>query len=545
MYSLFFRNIFKELLMVSNKRIRVFMSCMILFSLVIFSGDISAQDNALNSITAKELHTHLNFIASDEMKGRDTPSPELKMAAKYLAAQVESYGLKPVMFNNSYFQSFDVEISSVDQNETTMEIASGSEKTGFKMMDDFTVSSSKEIFLSGDVVFIGLGVSAPDKGWDDLKDINIKDKIVFILDGNLPEDNELRKSNQYRYRQFYLPRLGAAAVFTIVNNKTEKDFEENGTKLRAGRSSKTAVFRKNRGNSGRRRSSRVTGIVRQKAAADILGISINEIKGMFDKISAGNRVESMDITGKKITCEIKLEKKMEYTRNVVAMVEGTDPVLKNEYVVFGAHYDHTGVNSRGEIYNGADDDGSGTVALLELAQAYMMEKPKRSMIFVWHSGEEKGLWGSDYFTSNSPVPIEKISGMLNVDMCSRNDPNSIYIIGSHFLSDEMDQITKKMNEKYVGMKLDEEYNVKGKRGNFYRQSDHYNYGRYGIPVIFYFSGTHPDLHRPTDTVEKCDFKKMEKTTRLVYVTGREIANLDHMLVLDKDIKKRGKPEDLN
>jgi len=201
--------------------------------------------------------------------------------------------------------------------------------------------------------------------------------------------------------------------------------------------------------------------------------------------------------------------------------------------VFGAHYDHIGMNADGEIYNGADDDGSGTVAILEIAYAFARNKfrPNRSLVFVSHAGEEKGLLGSQFYTQSPLTPIESTVALLNIDMIGRNDPGAVYIIGSNFLSKELHEINEEANE-LVGLKLDYAYNDLNDPNRFYYRSDHYNYAKHGVPVIFYFSGTHEDYHKPTDTIEKIDFAKMEKVTKLVYLTGWKLANLQHRLKKD-------------
>jgi Zn-dependent M28 family amino/carboxypeptidase len=238
---------------------------------------------------------------------------------------------------------------------------------------------------------------------------------------------------------------------------------------------------------------------------------------------------------------VGIRKYKDYTSNVVAYVEGSDPVLKNEYVLFGSHHDHVGARE-GRIYNGADDNGSGTVAMLELAQAVMLEKPRRSVIFVWHTAEEKGLWGSNYFVANSPVPVEKMSAELNMDMLCRNDPDSIYLIGSNKLSTDLDAAIHSMNDKHIHLNLDYKYEATDHPDMFFFRSDQYTYIRYGIPSVWFFCGTTEDYHQETDTIEKVDFKKMERVTKLVYLTALEIANKEHMLPLDihPEVKTRGK-----
>jgi hypothetical protein len=231
--------------------------------------------------------------------------------------------------------------------------------------------------------------------------------------------------------------------------------------------------------------------------------------------------------------------------NVLGYVEGTD--LKNELVIVTAHYDHIGT-SGGEVYNGADDDGSGTVALLEMAQAFAQAKaeghgPRRSLLFMPVSGEEKGLLGSEYYSDHPVFPLEATVADLNIDMIGRTDSahsNSgpyVYIIGSDRLSTELHDINEKANKEHVSLSLDYTFNAPDDPNRFYFRSDHYNFARYGVPVIFYFSGVHEDYHQPGDEVEKIRFDLLEQRARLVFATAWELANRTQRIVVDKPLPK--------
>ena len=238
------------------------------------------------------------------------------------------------------------------------------------------------------------------------------------------------------------------------------------------------------------------------------------------------------------------EKKMTRatSSNVLAMIEGTDK--KDEYVFLTAHYDHIG--KRGNVINyGADDDGSGTVTVLEMAEAFAKAKaegngPRRTIIFMTVSGEEKGLWGSEYYSDNPIFPLNKTTVDLNTDMVGRIDPkrkegdstNYIYVIGDNKLSSDLKPISESINKKYTNLELDYKYNDPNDPERIYYRSDHYNFARKGVPILFYFNGTHADYHRPTDTVDKINFKLMEKRAHLIFHTAWEIANREKMLVRD-------------
>jgi Zn-dependent M28 family amino/carboxypeptidase len=230
------------------------------------------------------------------------------------------------------------------------------------------------------------------------------------------------------------------------------------------------------------------------------------------------------------------------SENVVAYIEGSE--FPNEIVVISAHYDHVGVDEQGNIYNGADDDGSGTVAILEIAEAFKKAEkdgfqPRRSILFLHVTGEEKGLLGSDYYTKNPIFPLENTVTDLNTDMIGRidpkheNDPNYIYLIGSDKLSTELHELSEEVNNKYTQFNLDYTYNDENDPNRFYYRSDHYNFAKHNIPVIFYFNGTHADYHKPTDTPEKIEYDLMARRAKLIFYTAWEVANRDDRLLVDK------------
>jgi len=232
-------------------------------------------------------------------------------------------------------------------------------------------------------------------------------------------------------------------------------------------------------------------------------------------------------------------------------------VLKNEYVVCSAHYDHIGLNNNpnatDKVFNGADDDGSGTVSILAMAEALAKapKKPKRSTLFVWHCGEEKGLWGSDFYTSNPTVPITSIITDLNIDMIGRSKPagdtkpankvltgpDEVYVIGSKMQSTQLGQISEKVNAEYLKLAFNYKYDDPNDTERIFYRSDHYNYARKGIPIIFYFDGVHEDYHGLGDEVSKIDFQKMEKIVRTVYLTMWELSGLPKRPVVDKPLNR--------
>ena len=296
---------------------------------------------------------------------------------------------------------------------------------------------------------------------------------------------------------------------------------------------------------------RETGKIGQKMAADYImnhfkniGIPPYKRNTYYQKF----KVES-DRHICKYNCEncdedfiTKLFKKKRLVKgeNVLGYIKGRDK--KDELVIITAHYDHLGKHDT-LLFNGADDNGSGTAALLEIAEAFMIAKkqgngPRRSVLIMPVSGEEKGLLGSKHYTDNPVYPLEKTVANLNIDMIGRIDyyhdaPNYIYLIGSDMLSQELHDISEEINEKYIGLELDYTFNTEDDPNKYYYRSDHYNFAKNNIPVIFYFNGLHDDYHKVTDTLEKIDFKKIETITRLVFLTAWELANRQERVLLNK------------
>jgi Zn-dependent M28 family amino/carboxypeptidase len=255
-----------------------------------------------------------------------------------------------------------------------------------------------------------------------------------------------------------------------------------------------------------------------------------------------NSLSGKDLKGiKPEKIKLKAFQKIEpvETENVLGFIEGTDK--KDEVVIVTAHYDHEGIKC-GEIYNGADDDGTGTVTILELAQAFSFAReegngPRRSILLMTVTGEEKGLLGSKYYVNNPVFPISQTVVDLNIDMIGRidkyhRDENYVYLIGSNRLSSQLHQVSEDVNFKYLGLELDYKYNAPNDPNQFYYRSDHYSFAKKGVPAIFYFSGTHADYHKPTDDIEKIIFSKVEKTARLIFHTAWELANMEERIRVD-------------
>lgn len=279
---------------------------------------------------------------------------------------------------------------------------------------------------------------------------------------------------------------------------------------------------------------RMTGTDGQKLAAEYLRNFYME-QGIKSPIEENNYYQHIPASylGRRITVD---------SENVVAYIRGSEK--PEEVIVMSAHYDHVGKREDGTIYNGADDDGSGTVALLEIAEAFQQavkdgNGPKRSLLFLHVTGEEIGLYGSKYYTEHPLFPLENTVCNLNTDMIGRIDPdkkenpNYIYLIGSDKLSQELHELSETVNDTYINLELDYKFNDENDPNRFYYRSDHYNFAKNNIPIIFYFNGVHEDYHQPTDTPDKIEYELMAKRVQLIFQTAWEVANREERITADK------------
>ncbi|MDD8018974.1 MAG: M28 family peptidase, partial [Bacteroidota bacterium] len=257
---------------------------------------------------------------------------------------------------------------------------------------------------------------------------------------------------------------------------------------------------------------------------------------------------------KKVSVNISVTNDTETTQNIVASLKGSDAAVKDEFVAFGAHYDHlgTGTPVNGDsIYNGADDDGSGTAALLSIAETFAHgSRPKRSLLFVWHCAEEKGLWGSRYFTDNPTIPLNKIVTQLNIDMIGRSKPDTgaashdemltgrheVFVIGSKMMSTDLGKLNEDINASFLKLSLNYKFDDPKDPLRLFFRSDHYNYAKHEIPIIFYFDGLHEDYHKVSDEVGKIDFEKYLNVTKTIFATGWTLANLPKRPAVDKKVE---------
>lgn len=531
------------MLRVSERKICVFV---LLF--MSFFNLAHSQSKGLKSITERELKYHLDFLGAPEFRGRETPSPELEIATLYIGNWLKNNGLKPLMKDGSFYQSVPLTVTSVFQPGTKISIASGRGEKIYYFGKGFGGNFSSGGSYSGSIVFAGLGISDPSTGWDDLKDLDLTGKIVVILDEQQPGYKNILGAtwaSRLNSRLAILRDRGASAVFSVVSPERQKRYDE-GTNIfdyiPTGRIG--TIFDSQRTDfqsSSKPDKSRQTGrpaIAFERAeidheiAAEILGVSKSEIGGMFEMIRKGKQVPSGPVSGTSLRLDVETISYPSTSRNIVAVVEGSDPVLKNEYVVVCGHHDARGIDD-GEIIAGADDNGTAAVALMEIGQALMTERPERSVILAWVTGEEQGMNGSHYFVNNCPVPVEKISACLDMDMLGRNNPDSLFLIGSDLLSSELDASINSVNKKYgINFGFDYRYSNITHPQRVYFRSDHYPFLRFGIPAVWIFCGFTFDYHTQRDVPELIDYNKFLKATKLVYLSAFDIGNRKNLLSLD-------------
>lgn len=459
-------------------------------------------DLYVNTINQTDLKKNLTVLASDQYEGRETAKSGQKKAAKYISEYFKNIGLSYGANDSSYFQHFPVSV----KNPYKVNIKIDGKKINF-LEDFFYVGNFVDTNIKNiEVVYLNYGII--DKNYSDYNNINVEGKIVIIKDG-VPKNLNLDKDwNNWRKKISIAKEKGAIALFTI-----KSDFEERLEILKYYvQNPKMELHNK--------------GIRKKTTSIPNFFISKKVAKEYF-KINKNTKIGEIPI---KVDLNLKINQIL-HSENILGIVEGTDK--KDEYVIISAHYDHLGYDA-GEICNGADDNGSGTVAILQLAKAFAIAKekghsPRRNILFIAFSGEEKGLLGSKYYTNNPIYPLKKTIANLNIDMIGRIDANHtnnnyIYVIGSDKISSDLHEINEQSNKNKIKLELDYTYNDESDPNRFYYRSDHYNFAKNDIPVIFYFSGVHEDYHKPTDDVEKIDFEKIEKTTKLVYYVAWELAN---------------------
>jgi len=473
------------------------------------------------AITPDDLKNHLYTIAGKEMEGRGTPSAGLDRAAGYIENHFRSLGLLPGN-KESYRQTYPLYKDSV--------LGSGIKvnNVSFELNKDYQPSAifnyTADMRFS-EAVFAGYGIV--DGDIDDYKDLDIRGKLVVIVDG-APADYKssvtgFRSPASWYAKYGVAQKKGAAAIVLVA----------------PGFPRKAGPVTNQYSMSGYKKELPANLFTVSTAVGEsILG---DEGKKLFDKMKTSSvpkkvYTANVDLNYSKTTS-------LAYASNVLGVLEGTD--LKDEYVFITGHYDHLGKRDS-VIYYGADDDGSGTTTVLQLATAFAKAKaagkgPRRTIVFMTVSGEEKGLWGSAYYTDHPVFPLDKTTVDLNIDMVGRIDDtrkqgdstNYVYVVGDDKVSSDLKIISEAVNKKYTKVELDYKFNDPKDPERIYFRSDHYNFAKHGVPIIFYYDGMlNADYHKPTDTPDKINYTLMAKRGRLIFHTAWEMANRNDMLKRD-------------
>lgn len=523
-----------------------------------------------SSITATELKEWLSYIASDQLEGRRIYTEGLGLAGAYIADHLKDWGVKPGGDNATYFQSVKVLGVKTSSKATVTVDVNGQTRT-FKDGEGITFPKNmggKQTVNGEQIQFVGYGLQAPAAKADGYADTDVKGKVVVYL-GAAPKVEPAIGFRLITARPRLATEKGAAAVIGPAG-------------LGGGRGGRGAATDTSDFTTVQKYDAPITP---QLTATDeffefLFSASDVKYADLKAKAAAQEPLPTFALKGVKVTVHVDADYtvvRTQLTRNVVGIIPGSDPKLKDTYVAFGAHYDHTGyqeasptAGGRGfggggapggcegqtrptpksgdVINNGADDDGSGTVSLMALAKAYALApKPKRSLLFMWYSGEESGLQGSRYNADYPVVPLEKIVAHLNLDMVGRNrcdketEENVVYLVGSDRISTELHNLSEDANSTMEKpMKLDYEMNDPADPESIYTRSDHYSLASKGIPIIFYTTGLHRDYHYVTDEVDRINFPKMAHIAKLIYSTGEKVANLDHAPVRDNKGPRVGK-----
>ncbi len=500
---------------------------------VLSASNYAAQFAA--NITAAELKSHIEALASDEFEGRETGTEGQRKAAGFIASYLQKIGLPPIGQDSSFFQR--IIFSSESWHNGQIELKLNGQH--YRYLSDFvsfpSTNSNRDEFSTNEVIFLGYGIDDPK--YSDYKGVNVKGKTILIHKAEpVDEEGISRLTGQPTPSEWSLDwrkKLEAAyqhgvSMVLIIDPAVK---------------STVNLYRSTLLNS---RQQMGEGGLPEGRYANNAFISSELVEKIAGSSSAklAQLEEEIKKTGKpahlQLSCNLEMMQKKDLRQligsNVFGFIEGRDPKLKDEIVVVSAHYDHLGKRGN-SIYYGADDNASGTSAVMEIARAFAEAKrqghgPRRSVLCIFFSGEEKGLLGSEFYSEHPVFPLENTVADVNVDMIGRTDkvhegnPNYIYVIGSNRLSTELHDINEAANATFTQLELDYTFNARNDPNRFYYRSDHYNFAKKGIPSIFYFSGVHKDYHQPGDTADKIMFDKTEKVAKLIFHTVWELANRD-------------------
>ncbi len=492
-------------------------------------------------ISGSNLKKHLTIIAGEEMEGRETGTEGQRKAAAYIESHFKKIGLTQVKDLKGYQQFYPLYKDSLISSSLKLGKYTAAYGTDF-ITPANTNENSK--FKGKKIIFIGYGIESPN--YTDYTNVDVKDKVVVFFLGEPKKDGNYIVNGAKRSSEWTFPGLSKklalaaskGAVGAFIINPNQETFTQN----TISNSSKTNVYFP-RGGTDKTIN---YAILTHAMAKNMIGESFD----FGSYLASAKASEPFKINGfeKKFKTSLAIQKYRLTVNasNVVGLVEGSDK--KDEYVFVTGHYDHLG-KSGNKIYYGADDDGSGTVAVMMMAEAFAKAKaegkgPRRTMVFMTVSGEEKGLWGSEYYSDHPFFPLDKTTVDLNIDMIGRIDTerkmddtmNYVYVVGHDKISTDLPIINEAENNKYTNLTLDYKFDDPNDPNRIYFRSDHYNFARKGIPVLFFYDGMlKADYHKTTDTVDKITWDLFEKRARMIFYTAWAMANRDAMLKRDKPL----------
>ncbi len=525
----------------------------------LFVAPLQAQKKGLESINQHDLKQHMLFLSSDELKGRDTGEPGLEVAARYLAVQAEALGLESADPENGYMQPYVIEekVYNWENSHITIFREGADSILNSESFYIFPPTKEEETIIEGEVVFLGYGINDEANNYNDFENIDIEGKVVLIMN-RAPMNKEgtqmqfdHQKWSGMQNMQFKLPALfqqGAKAVLMVFDPKSgfhsiEDQYPGAVKFLGKSRTLKT----EEESNEMQGMSSHFI-LIHRSVADQLLEGSGKSLEALQKEIDKNLEPHSFDLEGTRVNIQLQMQTTDVVVSNVFGLIEGSDPVLKDEVVIYLAHYDHIGTDGKGGVYNGADDNASGTVALIEIAEAYMKEKkrPKRSIGFLWVSAEEIGLFGSQYFADHPLVPNENTAAVINLDMVGRTKSpedaestrsgltimggDSIKVIGG-LQSKVLMEINRKSLEE-MNLVGNYTYNDLNHSERYFYRSDHISFARKDIPVLFYSTGTHRDYHMITDEEKLIDYDKFLRMTRFCYKAGFNVAQYKDSIEVD-------------
>jgi len=478
---------------------------------------------AIESITAREIGGHLRFLASDLMKGRDTASPEARLAAEYLAAHLFAAGAQPLgdqgTGGRTYFQKFPLDVvtplSEGSELELTLDLAGAKRILACKLGDDYAIRPAGVAGgeIDSEVVFAGFGRDDPEKKIDDYAGLNVQNRFVLVFEGE-PGDAP--------------PKPGETAPFTNPFAKREAARKRGALGVLVieapGRSSPPPQIPF----SARKLGFDVPHMALAPVSSAIPVVRLADplrdlLEGSLKLQNGADHRPETPQNRLRVKFRHAVKREAREDRNVLGYMPGVDPQKKNEIIVFSAHYDHVGLGGAAEIHNGSDDNASGTSAVLEIAEAFgQSPRPARSLAFLWVSGEEKGLLGSEWYSEHRILPEgASIVADINLDMVSRNDAKSIGVTPSPKHADYNSLIpAARETAKVEGLEVIFDADP------FYGRTDSFHFARKGTPIIFFFSGLHADYHKPTDDFEKADLDKAARVARAAFRLGWKTAQAE-------------------